>query len=213
MALLPIAVSLAFGLTEDPRVLAPAGCDDPLAGPVVRRLAQAGLVLLTVALLATRAGGWASLGVRLPPDRRVTSLALASPLLVPVALLVGPLLAEPFFGVVRLGLPSLAALLPATMLAIANAAMEETAYRGAIQRWAAPALGRRGAMVAQALVFGTAHLGADVTSGAPLIWVGMIVAGLVAALVADRTRSLLLPFAVHAALDVPLALALTCRLA
>jgi hypothetical protein len=29
--------------------------------------------------------------------------------------------------------------------------------------------------------------------------------------VADRTRSLLLPFAAHAAIDIPIALALTCR--
>jgi hypothetical protein len=35
----------------------------------------------------------------------------------------------------------------------------------------------------------------------------------VAGVVADRTGSLLLVFAVHVAVDVPLALALTCRVA
>ena len=67
--------------------------------------------------------------------------------------------------------------------------------------------------MAQALVFGSAHQGADVIAGAPIILVGVVAGGLIAGVVADRTRSLLLPFAAHAALDVPLALALTCRLA
>ena len=91
--------------------------------------------------------------------------------------------------------------------------MEETAYRGAVQRWGAGALGHGGAIVAQALIFGSAHQGADVLAGAPLLLVGTVAGGLIAGVVADRTRSLLLPFAAHAALDVPLALALTCRLA
>ena len=213
IAVLPAAVLLVTGLVPDSRVLEPGRCDDLAAPPVVRRLLQAGLVLGVIAVLAPRFGGASSLGIRLPPDRRVTILALLSPVLVPAAIVIGPLLAGPFFGEVRLGLPSAAALLPATILAIANAAMEETAYRGALQRWAAPALGRGAAIAAQAAVFGAAHLGSDVVAGGPLLAVGLVIAGLVAGLVADRTRSLLLPFAVHVALDVPLALALTCRLA
>jgi membrane protease YdiL (CAAX protease family) len=213
IALLPAAVLLAVGLVPDPRVGTPGACDDLLAPPVVRRVLQAGLVLGVVAVLATRLGGASSIGVALPRDRRVTLLAAATPILVPVGLVLGPLLAGPFFGDVRLGLPSAAALVPAAILAVANAAMEESAYRGAAQRWASPALGRGGAIAAQALVFGSGHLGADVLAGGPLLWAGMVLAGLLAGLVADRTRSLLLPFAVHAAVDVPLALALTCRLA
>ena len=213
LAVLPVAVSLAVGLLPDPRVPQPASCDDLLAPPVVRRVQQAVLVLGTVALLAGRLGGWRALGVGLPPDRRVTLLATLCPALVPAGLVIGPLLAGPFFGEVRLGPPSVAALVPAAMMAFANGAMEEAAYRGAIQRWGAAALGRRGAIVAQALVFGSAHLGADVAAGAPLLWLGMVAAGLAAGLVADRTQSLLLPVAAHIALDVPLALALTCRIA
>ncbi len=213
LAVLPVALSLAVGLLPDPRVAQPGSCDDLLAPPVVRRVLQAALVVGIVALLAGRLGSWRALGVRLPPDRRVTLLAALCPALVPAGLVIGPLLAGPFFGDVRLGPPSVAALLPATIMAFANAAIEEAAYRGAIQRWGAVALGRRGAIVAQALVFGSAHLGADVAAGAPLLWLGMIGAGLVAGLVADRTQSLLLPTAAHVALDVPLALALTCRIA
>jgi membrane protease YdiL (CAAX protease family) len=213
IGLLPVAVGLAVGLVPDTAVVDPGACDDLFVAPVVRRVGQAILVLGTIALLTPRMGGRRSLGIRLPPDRRVILLAAAAPLLVPVFLVAGPLMAGPFFGEVRLGLPSPAAFLPAVVLAIANAAQEEASYRGAAQRWGAGALGRRGAIVAQALVFGSAHMGADVLAGGLLIWVGMATSGLVAGLVADRTRSLLLPFAVHAALDVPLALALTCRLA
>jgi membrane protease YdiL (CAAX protease family) len=213
IAVLPIAVSLVVGLLPDPRVADPGACDDLLAPPVVRRVVQAGLVLGTVALLAPRLGGRRSLGLLMPPDRRVTALAAAAPLLVPVALVVGPILAGPFFGTVELGLPSAAALVPAVVLALANGVMEEVAYRGAAQRWGAPALGRAGAITAQAVMFGSAHLGADVDAFVPLLWAGMILAGLAAGVVADRTRSLLLPIAIHVAVDVPLALALTCRLA
>jgi membrane protease YdiL (CAAX protease family) len=198
-------------MLPDPRVPDPGSCDDLLAPPVVRRLVQASLVLATIAILAVRMGGRRSLGLVMPPDRRVTALAAACPLLVPIALLVGPPLAGPFFGEVALGLPSAAALVPAAILAVANAALEEPSYRGAVQRRGAPALGRAGAIVAQALIFGCAHMGTDIVAGGVLILAGMVLAGLVAGLVADRTRSLLLPFAAHAAIDIPIALALTCR--
>ena len=213
IAVLPVAAGLAVGLLPDPRVPDPGACDDVLAPPVLRRLLQAAVVLGSTALLAVRMGGRRSLGIVPPPDRRVTLLAAACPLLVPIALVLGPVLAGPFFGDVRLGLPSAAALLPATILAVSNAALEETAYRGAVQRWGAPALGRGGAILAQAMIFGCAHQGSDIAAGGLLILAGMMLAGFVAGLVADRTGSLLLPFAAHAAIDVPIALALTCRLA
>ncbi len=213
IAVLPVAAGFAAGLLPDPRVADPGACDDIFAPPVLRRLLQAAIVLGTTAALASRMGGRRSLGIVLPPDRRVSALAAACPLLVPIAIWVGPVLAGPFFGPVLLGLPSAAALVPAAILAGANSALEETAYRGALQRWGAPALGRGGAIVAQALVFGCAHQGSDIAAGGLLILAGMTLAGLVAGLVADRTQSLLLPFAAHAAIDIPIALALTCRLA
>lgn len=213
ISVLPVAVAFAVGLVPDPAVADPGGCDDILAAPVMRRVIHAALVLGTVAVLAVRMGDRRSLGIVLPPDHRVILLATATPVLVPIFFVAGPLLAGPFFGEVQLGLPSPAALLPAAILAVANAALEETAYRGAVQRWGAGALGRSGAIVAQALMFGSAHQGSDVLAGGPLLWVGIVMGGLVAGFVADRTRSLLLPFAVHVALDVPVALALTCRLA
>jgi membrane protease YdiL (CAAX protease family) len=213
LAALPVAVSLAVGLLPDPAVADPGDCDDLLPPPVVRRVVQAGAALGVVALLAPRLGGRRSLGIVMPADRRVVVLAVLSLLLVPIGIVVGPILAGPFFGDVRFGPVSIVALVPAVLLALANAALEEVTYRGALQRWGAPALGIAGAIVAQALVFGSAHLGSDVLAGGPLIWLGMAAAGIVAGVVADRTGSLLLVFAVHVAVDVPLALALTCRVA
>lgn len=213
IAALPLAVSLAVGLLPDPAVADPGSCDDLFPPPVARRLAQAGAALAVVALLAPRLGGRRSLGIVMPSDRRVVALAVASVVLVPIGIVVGPVLAGPFFGEVRLGAVTVAALVPAVLLAIANASLEEATYRGALQRWSAPALGVAGGIVAQALVFGSAHLGSDVLAGGPLLWLGMAAAGLVAGVVAHRTRSLLLVFAVHVAVDVPLALALTCRVA
>jgi membrane protease YdiL (CAAX protease family) len=213
VAALPVAVLLALGLLPDPPVANPGACEDLASSPVVRRLLQAGAVLGTVALLAPRLGGRRSLGLVMPPDRRVTALALATPIIVPLGIVLGPPLAEPFFGEIVIGLPSPAALLPALLLAVANATLEEVGYRGALQRWGAPALGRSGAIVAQALVFGSAHIGADLLAGGPVLWLGLVGAGVIAGVVADRTRSLLLPIVAHVAFDVPLALALTCRLA
>jgi membrane protease YdiL (CAAX protease family) len=60
-------------------------------------------------------------------------------------------------------------------------------------------------------VFGLAHLGTDITGAAPLLWAAMAASGAVAGIVAVRSRSLLLPFTVHAALDVPLFYAYACR--
>ena len=104
IAVLPIAVALAVGLLPDPAVANPGACDDLLAAPVVRRVAQAACVLGTVAVLARRMGGRRSLGIVMPPDRRVTLLALATPVLVPIFLVAGPLMAGPFFAEVVLGL-------------------------------------------------------------------------------------------------------------
>lgn len=213
IAVLPVAVGLAVGLVPDPRVVDPGACDDLFAAPVVRRVVQAAFVLGTIAVLALRMGDRRSLGIVMPSDRRASLVAAATPVLVPIVFVAGPVLAGPFFGEVHLGLPSPAALLPAAIIAVANAALEEAAYRGCVQRWGAGALGRGGAILAQALIFGCAHQGADLLAGGPLLWAGVVASGLVAGVVADRTRSLLLPFAAHAAVDIPVALALTCRLA
>jgi membrane protease YdiL (CAAX protease family) len=188
-------------------------CGDLLSPPTVTRVVQAMLVLGTLALVARLAGDRAELRLQWPADRRVTALAIIAPLvLVPGALWVGPLLARPFFGDVGLATGDVRALVPAVAFALANAALEETAYRGALLGWSTPAIGLGGAVLGQAVVFGFAHLGADVSGPAPLLWLGMAASGVVAGFVAVRSRSLLLPFTVHAAFDVPLYYAFACRL-
>ncbi len=216
LAALPAAVGLAWAaLAGTPMPLPDAiHCVDPLSPPTVTRVVQASLVLAALALVARTTGDRAALRLRLPADRRVTALALAAPfVLVPGALWIGPLLARPFFGDVGLATADLRALAPAAAFALANAALEESMYRGALLGWSAPALGLVGAVLGQGVVFGFAHLGADVSGGAPLLWLGMAASGVVAGAVAVRSRSLLLPFTVHAALDVPLYYAYACRVA
>jgi len=216
LATVPAAVGLTWAsFAGTPMPLPDAlHCTDLLSPPTVTRVVQAFLVLGTLALLVRFAGGQSALRLRLPTDRRVTALAVIAPLvLVPGALWIGPLLARPFFGEVGLATGDLRALIPAVTFAVANAALEETAYRGALLGWSTPALGLTGAIVGQAVVFGFAHLGADLTGPAPILWLGMAASGVVAGLVAVRSRSLLLPFTVHAALDVPLFYAFACRVA
>ena len=53
------------------------------------------------------------------------------------------------------------AIVPALVFSASNGAMEELLYRGALQGWAARAIGRSGAFVFQAAVFGFAHAGPD----------------------------------------------------
>jgi membrane protease YdiL (CAAX protease family) len=216
LATLPAAVGLTWAsLAGTPMPLPDTlHCTDLLSPPTVTRVVQAILVLGTLALVVPLAGGHASLRLRRPTDRRVAALALVAPLvLVPGALWIGPLLARPFFGEVGLATGDLRALIPAVAFAVANAALEETGYRGALLGWSTPALGLAGAVVGQAAIFGFAHLGADLTGPAPILWLGMAASGVVAGLIAVRSRSLLLPFTVHLALDVPLFYAYACRVA
>ncbi len=215
LATLPAAVGLTWAaLAGTPMPLPDAlHCTDLLSPPTVTRVIQAILVLGTLALLIPVSGDRAALRLRLPSDRRITALAVLAPIvLVPGALWVGPLLARPFFGEVGLATGDFRALLPAVAFAVANAALEETEFRGALLGWSTPTLGIVGAVVGQAAIFGFAHLGADLTGPAPLLWLGMVTSGVVAGVVAVRSRSLLLPFTVHAALDVPLYYAFACRL-
>jgi len=215
LATLPAAVGLTWAaLAGTPMPLPDAlHCGDLLSPPTVTRVVQAMLVLGTLALVARLAGDRAELRLQWPADRRVTALAIIAPMvLVPGALWVGPLLARPFFGDVGLATGDVRALVPAVAFALANAALEETAYRGALLGWSTPAIGLGGAVLGQAVVFGFAHLGADVSGPAPLLWLGMAASGVVAGFVAVRSRSLLLPFTVHAAFDVPLYYAFACRL-
>jgi membrane protease YdiL (CAAX protease family) len=208
---LPVALSLAWGsLPIDLPVASTATCADPGAPLVVLRLVEAfvvlgSLVVLAVVLKTSRG----SLGMRWPARRWVRWALVGFVVAGPLGLLLGPLLARPFFGEVGFAL-ALTPLLPALLFALANGVMEEVIYRGALLHWSARVMGLAPAIVGQAIVFGLAHSGSDVI-GYPLpLALAMGVGGLLAGVIAVRTRSLLIPIAVHVGFDLPIYFALAC---
>lgn len=217
-ATLPVAAILAWGALPQP--LAEPGaaqCADLFAPPAVWRLIEAIVGLVAIALLVVdRRVSWHDLGLRRGSRRNALLAIAALVVLTPVALLAGGLLGKPgiggsFFGTYTLDLSQPAALLPAGLFAISNALAEELAYRGAMRVWLAPSLGVVGANLAQAVVFGLAHSGADFVGPFVPTAVAMLAAGFVAGVVARRTGSLALVLAVHAAADVPLFFYWACR--
>ena len=213
---IPVAVSLCWALLPVPPV-SPSGADcASITSPTaVWRAAEAGVVIGALAVLA-----WAlrvrpvdlrrDLLLRMPA-RSVVRLSLVGFLVAgPVALVVGPILARPFFGEITYNVTMVGALAPALLFAVANGTMEELAYRGALLGWSARVIGVPTAVVGQALVFGLAHSGSDVT-GSPLVLMAALgLGGIIAGVIAVRTRSLLLPVAVHIGLDIPIYYAFAC---
>jgi len=99
---------------------------------------------------------------------------------------------------------------PAVLFATANAVMEELAYRGALMGWSARVIGAGPALLGQAIIFGLAHSGTDVLAAPGLLMLAMAVGGLLAGVIAIRTKSLLVPIAIHAGLDIPIYFAWAC---
>jgi membrane protease YdiL (CAAX protease family) len=103
------------------------------------------------------------------------------------------------------------AVVPALLFAIANASMEEATYRGVLLRWVMRSHGPMLAMAVQAAAFGLAHGVGGAFAGSPLPVVAATAAtGLAFGAIALRTGSLLLPIALHAALDIPIYYANAC---
>jgi CAAX protease family protein len=213
---IPVAVSLCWGLLPVPPV-SPSGADcASITSPTaVWRTAEAGVVIGTLAILA-----WAlrtrpvdlrrDLLLRMPARWVVRWSIVAFLVAGPVALVLGPILARPFFGEITYDVTMVGAIAPALLFAVANGSMEELAYRGALLGWSARVIGIPAAVVGQAVVFGLAHSGADV-SGSPLLLMAALgLGGLIAGVIAVRTRSLLLPVAVHVGLDIPIYYAFAC---
>ena len=211
-AAVPVAVSLAWGQLTfgDPAGAPGSSCPDPAAPLVVARIIEAVLVLGVLAVLAMVLGASrSSIALRWPARRWVRWAIVGFVVAGPLGLLLGPLLARPFFGDVGYTL-ALAPLVPAALFAIANGVMEEVAYRGALLHWSARVMGIGPAVVGQAVVFGLAHSGSDVIGWPIPLAVAMGVGGLLAGVIAVRTRSLLIPIAVHVGFDLPLYLGLAC---
>lgn len=210
---IPVAIGLTWGLLPAP--LADgfgADCADPASPPAVWRAAEAVVALGAIAVLAYALRARRSdLGLRWPA-RPVVRLAAAGALvLAPLGLLLGAIVATPFFGPMELDLSRPGFLVPALAFAVANGAMEELSYRGALLGWTSRVTGTWLALVGQAVVFGIAHGGSDVNGWPIVLMVTMGAGGFLAGLIALRTRSLLIPIAWHVALDLPLYAYLACR--
>ncbi|OGN81941.1 MAG: hypothetical protein A2X23_02870 [Chloroflexi bacterium GWC2_73_18] len=212
-AALPLSLSLAWGTLGAPQPPpGVAGCADPLSPFALWRLAEAAIALGALALVARRLrADRASLSLRWPGPTTVVLACAGAVAAGPLALVLSAAVAAPFFGGFRLELGLAGAIVPALVFSASNGAMEELLYRGALQGWAARAIGRSGAFVFQAAVFGFAHAGPDfVASPAPVV-LALTAAAMLAGLIVWRTRSLLLPIAVHAAFDIPIYYYFACR--
>jgi membrane protease YdiL (CAAX protease family) len=211
-AAVPVAVNLAWGIWPAPTA-APDGSDCPsLTSPIAMwRLLESIVVLasLTAFALALKASRSSLLLRR--PARAVVRWSLVGFLVSgPVALVLGPILARPFFGDVGYDVTIVGAIVPALIFAVANGTMEEVVYRGALLGWSSKVMGVAPALVGQAVVFGLAHSGADVVGNGLALSVALGIGGFLAGVVAIRTRSLLLPIAIHIGLDIPIYYAFAC---
>ena len=214
-AAIPILATFAWGVTVSPVAEAgPFACESIGSLPAVARFAEAvGGVLLVLALGRLIGASPGQAGLRWPSRRLViASLALVV-VLGPLSVLGFRTLAEPFFGAFEVRFAFPAVLAPALLFALANGALEEVVYRGAMLGWSARVVGVRTALILQAVVFGAAHNGPGFVGSALPVIVAMGAAGIVAGLVVRRTGSLLPVIAAHVAVDVPLYLFIACRVA
>ena len=211
---IPVATTQAWGIMAVPAARSLlADCANALSPPALWRVGEAAVVIGVVAILAV----WLrsrprELGL-VRPSRDSAVVALIGAVVVAGgSLLLGSAFAAPFFGSMALRLSDPAALVPALMLALANGFMEELIYRGAMLAWLGRAVGQREALLAQAVVFGAAHGGADFIVSPLPVMVAVGVGGLIAGLIVRRTGSLAFPIAIHVAFDVPLHYAIACRM-
>ena len=208
----PVAVSLFWGTLAAP-IAAPlqADCANPASPVATWRALEAVVVLValaTVALVLRAAPG--TLYMRVPARRWIWPAVIGFLVAGPIALVVGPYLARPFFGDVSYVVVA-GALVPALIFAVSNGVMEELIYRGALMSWSGRVMGIGPALVGQAVVFGLAHSGSDVIGFQVPLMFAMGLGGLLAGLVTIRTRSLLIPIAIHVGLDIPIYFAFACR--
>jgi membrane protease YdiL (CAAX protease family) len=203
---LVVALNLAWdGVPLSALLRGVTACADLMAPFAALRVVGALLLLACVGVIVRLLRGTpGEIGLRWPSRGwLVLSLAVV-PIVGAAAILLGPRLAEPFFGPVSSLTVDPRGLVPAVGFALANASMEEVAYRGALLRWLTPVMGVTTALAFQALVFGLAHgVGTDFV-GSPLpVMAATAATGLVLGALALRTRSLLFPIAIHVALDIP----------
>jgi membrane protease YdiL (CAAX protease family) len=210
---IPIAVWLTWRTMAAP-LAHPGGleCADAASPPAVWRLAQALLALGTLAvLMGVLNAKPASIWWRRPsvPVARLSVLGFF--VAAPLGLLLGAAIARPYFGTFDLNVSDPMALVPGLIFSLSNAIAEEVIYRGAFMAFAGRVIGLRSALVIQAVVFGLAHAGAHFM-GSPLpVVLAVGFGGYVAGLLVIKTRSLMMPIAVHTAIDLPVYAYFACR--
>jgi membrane protease YdiL (CAAX protease family) len=211
-AAVPVAINLTWGVWPAPSAASDGSDCANLGSPVALwRLAEAVAALAALGVLARVLHAPRSSLLLHWPTRRVVRLSLAGFLLAgPAALILGPIVSRPFFGEVHYDVTVVGAIVPALLFAVANGTMEELVYRGALLGWSARVMGVGPAVLGQAVVFGLAHSGADVIGNGVPLMIALGVGGLIAGIIAVRTRSLLLPMAVHIGLDIPIYYAFAC---
>ena len=210
-AAVPVALSLVWGIVPAPlAAIDGSDCANPASPVATWRALEAAVVLAMLAALAVvlKASG-ASLSLRRPPRPWGRWAVIGFLATGPVALLVGPYVARPFFGDVGYQVV-LGAFVPALLFAASNGIMEELIYRGALLGWSARVMGLGPAVVGQAVVFGLAHSGSDVVGFQLPLMLALGVGGLLAGVIAVRTRSLLVPIAIHIGFDIPIYFAFAC---
>ena len=146
------------------------------------------------------------------PARRYVRWAVVGFLVTgPVALLLGPILARPFFGDVGYDVTVIGALVPALVFAVANGVMEEVDVPRRPARLVVQGHGRRaGARRPGRRVRARPLRRGCRRATASLLMLALGLGGLIAGVVAIRTRSLLLPIAIHIGLDIPIYYAFAC---
>lgn len=211
-AAIPVALSLVWGVWPAPVAAADGSdCANPLSPVATWRALQALVVLATLLGLGRLLGASRSSLLLLWPKRSVVRWSIVGFLVSgPLALVLGPILARPFFGEIDYQLTAVGAIVPALVFAVANGTMEELIYRGALLGWSSKVMGVGPALVGQAVVFGLAHSGSDVLGNGIPLSLALGTGGLIAGIVAVRTRSLLLPIAIHIGLDIPIYYAFAC---
>jgi membrane protease YdiL (CAAX protease family) len=210
---IPIAVWVTWRTLSAP-LADPHGlqCADALSPPAAWRLAQALLalgalgVLMGVLRVRPAAIWWRRPAV---PVARLSVLGFF--VAAPLGLLLSVAIARPYFGTFDLNIGDPLALVPGLVFSLSNAIGEEVIYRGAFMAFAGRVIGLRSALVAQAVVFGVSHAGAHFMGSPIPVVLAVGFGGYVAGLLTLKTRSLMMPIAVHTAIDLPVYVFFACR--
>jgi membrane protease YdiL (CAAX protease family) len=206
-----VAINLAWGAVPPSPWMSAAECADRLVPFAALRVIGALLVLAAVVVVMRLVRTAPPIGRSWPSRGWLVTSVLAVVAVGAGAAVLGPRLAEPFFGPIAPPRLAPVVLAPAILFALANATMEEVAFRGVLLRWLTPSTGVVNALALQAFVFGLAHgVGTDFI-GSPLpVMAATAATGLALGALALRTRSLLVSIAIHVALDIPVFFGKVC---